>query len=201
MHWRHLTTKRGVAYLHSQEPRGEKGLISSYFTLLSWPLNVKIVDYRPTVWNPIMYSFLCYVCIVDGAISTLGSHLHQHNGPIHPVHSSLSPHPSRGQPCRRKLKRLLHRGFAFTVPSPACDALWLISFHLQADHPIPKSSSWFHYPESFFRETFCLRLSWIRDWKKGIWSSFYILLLLVQHLFNIFLYLSHDLNYKALIKV
>lgn len=147
--------------------------------------------------TPLSTVFLCCVCIVDGAISTPGSHLHQHNGPIHPVHSSLSPHPSSGQPCRKKLKRLLHRGLPLTVPSPACDAFWLISFHLTA----PKSSSCFH--------SFILRASSVESpdagyhkyWfcEKSIWkTTFYTWLFLwfVQHLFRFDLMLSyiHPMN-------
>lgn len=102
---------------------GER-LITFDYIFSRWPVNS---DPQLAAGIPFV-TFLGVV--VNGAISTLGSHLHQHNGPIHPVHSSLSPHPSRGQPCRKKLKRPLHRGFAIAAPSPACDALWLISFLL-----------------------------------------------------------------------
>lgn len=94
--------------------------------------------------------------VVNGAISTLGSHLHQHNGPIHPVHSSLSPHPSRGQPCRKKLKRPLHRGFAIAAPSPARDALWLISFHLPSSQ-VFLQPPWKYPPRASFSGTSCFR--------------------------------------------
>lgn len=173
-----------------------KRLITSYFTLLCWPLNAKIVSYGPADGNPVKYSFLCYVCTV-----VISCHLH----------AGLSFTPAQWS-------NSSSAQFTFTTSFQRTTVAFPSPFHLQ--HVMLRG--WFPFISrkiTLFPSLphASISISWeLLLWNlltqvitntetaKNLIRFLYFIIIcatLISFWFDIFLYPSNEFNYPALIKV
>lgn len=156
MHWRHLAIKMRIApSAFTGKAWGGKGLITSYFILVSRSINTLI-------HHSTMVQF-----------------------------TQCTVHFQHSLPGDDRAERSWNGCFTEVSPSsPPCDALWLISFHLQADHPVPPVFLMppLINPESFFCVTSPTDTGERQHWPAKSASSGFILYYCAnKHLFLSFI--------------